>query len=314
MSIKSVAIDVGHCLDTYEKTGGKGCILNNQIIEEHDLNLLIAKTLYEQLRMLGITVNYSLPLGTLEPDILNTRTNNINKLNPDVSISIHHDYGSSKGFTIYTWKDNTESLKLKNQISEKFKKIGMKECPLNYNGYSVCYPGHRNFALVREPNCNSMLIEIGFFNNSDDVEFTKKNYNLIAKSIIEGLLNTTIETTTIEANTYNSNNVVEEVINLTNVKTIQQKIKNLGINIAVDGILGKVTSFYILGIQNAGNLKLDGVWGNNTENYYQSFLKNATPETAHFKKHEFNNKYPSKSLLIQLESTRYYLGNDPIYI
>ena len=182
-----IVIDIGHCPDTYDKKGSKGCILNGNKIEEYNLNKLISVDLFNILKDQGHEVFYSLPLNTKEPDILSNRYNNINKINPDLSVSIHHDYGKSKGFTIYTYKNNTTTKKIKDRITTNLKTL-LKECALNYNGYSICYPEHQNFALVAKPKCDAMLIECGFFNNQDDVNLTLNKHYEIAKLISKGIL------------------------------------------------------------------------------------------------------------------------------
>ena len=190
-----VVIDIGHLHNTYEKKGMKGIILNSKKVEEYDLNLLIAKSLKSILEKEGCEVYFSLPIGKSEPDLLNIRTNYINKIKPDISISIHHDWSKSsntRGFTIYKWKTNKQTTKIKEQITKEMKKTCI-ENGLNYNDYSECYPGNQNFALVRKPNCNALLIECGFFSNEKDVELTQKHHWSIAYRIACGVLNKQIE-------------------------------------------------------------------------------------------------------------------------
>lgn len=201
--IKKVAIDIGHLNNTYDKLGSKGIKINRTNIEEFNLNVLIAESLKSILESQGISVKmiFSNYKTKGEPDNLSLRCDFINAFNPDISISIHHDYSSnssSRGFTIYTWKGNVSTTKIKKQITNHMKKTS-KECALNYNGYSICYPKHQNFALVRQPKCNAMLIECGFFSNWDDIQLTMKYHWSIAYRIACGLLNKTIE---FESTTY----------------------------------------------------------------------------------------------------------------
>ncbi len=143
----------------------------------------------------GINVYYSLPIPSYEPENFTARCNNINKHKPDLSVSIHHDYSSSpktRGFTIYTYKGNSTTANIKQKITEHMKKT-CKETALNHNGYSVCYPGHQNFAMVRKPKCNSILVECGYFSNQDDVNLTKNSSWTIAYRIACGILGKTIK-------------------------------------------------------------------------------------------------------------------------
>ena len=101
-----------------------------------------------------------------------------------------------------------------------------KECSLNYSGYSVCYPGHQNFALVRGPKCNAMLIECGFFSNSEDVKLTEDHSWTIAYRIACGVLNKQIP---IETNTDYKYYIQTGVFNnLQNAKNLADKLKAKG--------------------------------------------------------------------------------------
>jgi N-acetylmuramoyl-L-alanine amidase len=202
-----VTIDTGHTPDWYETYKDKGTILNDIKIEEYTLNKLIADNVYNFLKNEGVLV-YRTPTyeksclkSTYKKAVshdLNLRTNYINKIKPKLSLSFHHDYnnnGNVRGFTIYRYINNGTTKTYKARIGKKFKENvpGIKECGLNTNGYSDCYNGHQGFSLVMKILCDSMLIENGFFSSQQDVNLTKNYYKLFAKSIVEGLMNKTIE-------------------------------------------------------------------------------------------------------------------------
>lgn len=202
-----IVIDVGHTYDWYETYGDKGMILNGVKIEEYYLNKLIADDLFDILKEQNITVyktpTYQKPCKKGVKYIeasrydLNTRTDYINKINPTLSVSLHHDWNknsNSRGYTIYKYKYNNTTKIYKERIGKRLKSrvSGIKECSLNNNGYSECYKGHQGFAMIMNPTCNAILIENGFFSSQTDVNLTKKLHFKFALAIAEGILNKTI--------------------------------------------------------------------------------------------------------------------------
>lgn len=188
-------IDIGHFHDTWEKTKTKGMVKNGRVIEEYNLNKLVAVNLYEILKKQKCNVYYTMPFNAKEPENFNTRKLAIDIYNPALNISIHHDWSGSedtRGFAIYTWRGNKTTAKIKEQLTQKMKTLCF-ESNLNNNGYSICYPGHQNFAIIRLPKANSILIEIGYFSNEKDVDLTTNYHYDIAKLIAEGILNKNIE-------------------------------------------------------------------------------------------------------------------------
>lgn len=92
---------------------------------------------------------------------LSERTDLINKLNPEMVISLHmnnspHQESERHGLEIYT--QNTEaSQKLARQISQKF------------NPCEVL--GEKNLHILRESKAPAVLVELGFINNTKDREY-----------------------------------------------------------------------------------------------------------------------------------------------
>lgn len=89
------------------------------------------------------------------------RTTLINKLNPEMVISLHmnnspHQESERHGLEIYT--QNTQaSQKLAQQISQKF------------NPCEVL--GEKNLHILRESKAPTVLVELGFINNTKDREY-----------------------------------------------------------------------------------------------------------------------------------------------
>ena len=97
-----------------------------------------------------------------------------------------------------------------------------------------------------------------------------------------------------------------------NAKEIQSNLNLLNIGLTIDGVIGDKTLFWIYGIQYAGNLKTDGIYGPLTNAYVISICGKNDIDTAHFKQYEFNcyhcdsNIGISIELLILLEAIRYH--------
>lgn len=221
MEIKKVVIDIGHKVDTFDKLKAKGTVLNGKVIEEYELNKIIAVALKNKLECNGVKTYFSEPLDSKEPEDFNKRTNGIDKYNPDLCISIHHDANNKsdvRGFTMYTWKGNINTLTIKKQITQYLKKIST-ENKLNSSGYSLCYPGHNNFAIVRKPKAPVILLEVGFFTNPNDVDLTLHKADEIATAITEGILNKEIK---------NNTHIIEDLEKLkSSIDEIIKKIKKL---------------------------------------------------------------------------------------
>ncbi|SMP32139.1 N-acetylmuramoyl-L-alanine amidase family protein [Chryseobacterium profundimaris] len=149
---KLIVIDAGH--------GGNDIGASRNGIYEKEIVLNIGKKIQEfnsvqdkfEVILTRDTDNYSQ---------LSERTALINKLNPEMVISLHmnnspHQESERHGLEIYT--QNTEaSQKLALQISQKF------------NPCEVL--GEKNLHILRESKAPAVLVELGFINNTKDREY-----------------------------------------------------------------------------------------------------------------------------------------------
>jgi len=149
---KLIIIDAGH--------GGNDIGASRNGIYEKEIVLNIGKKIQEfnsvqdkfEVILTRDTDNYSQ---------LSERTALINKLNPEMVISLHmnnspHQESERYGLEIYT--QNTEaSQKLAQQISQKF------------NPCEVL--GEKNLHILRESKAPAVLVELGFINNTKDREY-----------------------------------------------------------------------------------------------------------------------------------------------
>ncbi|WP_415328738.1 N-acetylmuramoyl-L-alanine amidase family protein [Chryseobacterium sp. MMS23-Vi53] len=149
---KLIIIDAGH--------GGNDMGANRNQVYEKDIVLNIGK----EIQKFNETQDKFEVVLTRDNDNyiqLSDRTLLINKLNPEMVISLHinsspHEESVQQGQEIYT--QNTEASKrLAEKISKKF------------NPSQVL--GEKNLHILRESKAPTVLVELGFINNTKDREF-----------------------------------------------------------------------------------------------------------------------------------------------
>ncbi len=180
----TIVIDPGH--------GGKdnGCIDGN--VYEDEINLSIAKCLYEELVSKGFMVyltrdgDYDLAgeyaLNRKNEDLRN-RVNIINSCQANILISLHTNYYQNQdiyGPMVYYRVDDENSKSLALEIQDKLNQIS----DLNKIIHS------ENFYLFRKTSCLALLIECGFISNPEEKIklITPTYHNIVAKQISDGVI------------------------------------------------------------------------------------------------------------------------------
>lgn len=149
---KLIIIDAGH--------GGNDIGASRNGVYEKEIVLNIGKKIQE---FNSVQDKYEVILTRDNDNYseLADRTTFINKLNPEMVISLHmnnspHQESERHGLEIYT--QNTQaSQKLAQQISQKF------------NPCEVL--GEKNLHILRESKAPTVLVELGFINNTKDREY-----------------------------------------------------------------------------------------------------------------------------------------------
>ncbi|MGU3376240.1 N-acetylmuramoyl-L-alanine amidase family protein [Chryseobacterium sp. M5A1_1a] len=164
---KYIVIDAGH--------GGNdlGAVYGN--FSEKDISLSIA-TEIQKLNMGQEKYEVILTRSSDTYPTLSERTAQINKLNPEMVISLHvnrslQEETSNQGTEVFI--QNTETSKmLAEKISQKFNDCKIME---------------RNLHILRETKAPAVLVELGFINNSTDRNYitSKKGQKEIAQKFIE---------------------------------------------------------------------------------------------------------------------------------
>lgn len=181
----SVVIDAGH---GGEDTGTVG--VNNTY--EKDITLEIALKLKKELEKnnfkVDLTRTKDVLLGeTVKEDIMN-RVNIINKLNPDLFISIHLngiDISSVKGVETYTKYRDKKSYLLGESIQDELSSVEYTK------DRGVKDTSERKLGILRNTNVTGVLLELGFITNVDDKKYvtSEEGQNTIVKCIVNGILN-----------------------------------------------------------------------------------------------------------------------------
>lgn len=169
---KTIVIDVGH--------GGQDFGATKEDWNEKNLTLEIAKKIEAMHAAADVTLLYT---RTEDEFIdLKGRTNFINANKPDLVISLHVNNNKNtdaNGFEIFV----TEKTDLLDETKLLAAKLSSKlaQTPLRNRGLKTA-----PFWILRNSDCPSMVVELGFISNENDREFisSEKGQTEIAKNIV----------------------------------------------------------------------------------------------------------------------------------
>jgi N-acetylmuramoyl-L-alanine amidase len=164
----TVGNDKGHGSDTFERTGGKGVVVNSVVYEEHSFNARVGDALSRHLKRCGIDEKSI--QGSNEPEVsLKARTNFYNRENVDVVISNHANANGNKnvkGICVFAWKNHGPSQLLQQLLVEEYEKLGFETHGTGEHESEV--GSWTDLHIVRETKMTSCLIENGFMTNPED--------------------------------------------------------------------------------------------------------------------------------------------------
>ncbi len=159
---KTIYLDPGH--------GGVDSGTTYKNIYEKDINLILCKKLREKLISYGATVyltreidkDLSLTKKNRKRSDLINRAYLINKVKPDIYLSIHLNYLSDtryKGLQIFYNNKNKENKELAKSLTNYIKE----------KTYNVRIPKYNSsYYMYNNITSPGVLIEVGFLSNSDD--------------------------------------------------------------------------------------------------------------------------------------------------
>ena len=180
-AVKSVVIDPGH--------GGSdaGAVGNNML--EKDYNLLISQYMFDRFKELGIPVAITRDSDvTLAPtDRTNSILSKFGNSSDVIVISNHVNAGGGEGAeVIYALRNNdTLAKNVLNNIGatgQTTRKYYQRRLPSDTS--KDYYFIHRNTGRT-EP----IIVEYGFIDNAEDVNFLNNNYQALAEAVISAVAN-----------------------------------------------------------------------------------------------------------------------------
>lgn len=172
--MNKIFIDAGH--------GGKdpGALGNN--LKEKDINLAVALQVGEILKKHNIEVLYSRTTDVFVE--LSDRAVMANKVNADIFVSIHSNAAenvNAKGLETFSYPNSTKGTALAKCIQDS---IITSKIYTSDRGIKTA-----NFAVLRQSNMPSALVELAFITNVEDAKILKDRQNELALAIAKGILN-----------------------------------------------------------------------------------------------------------------------------
>lgn len=181
-------IHAGHNPDGKTACGAVG------LIKESTEARTIKDKVIQYLRKAGHTAyDCTCNNGTSQNDVLREIIEKCNSRDVDIDVSIHFNAGAndkkgngkSTGVEVLVYKETSKCYAEAVRVGKKLKEIGFKNRGIKVN---------KDLYVLRKTNAPSMLIEVCFVDDKDDVTIYKKNVDKIAKAIAEALINEKINT------------------------------------------------------------------------------------------------------------------------
>ena len=180
-AVRKVIIDPGH--------GGTDSGATGNNLLEKDYNLLISKYMYDRFKQLGIPVAITRDSDTtLSPtDRVNTILNKFGNSSDAILISNHVNSGGGEGADVIYALRNRDTLAkriLENigATGQETRKYYQRRLPSDTS--KDYYFIHRNTG-----NLEPLIVEYGFIDDTQDVEFLKENYKELAEAVISAVAN-----------------------------------------------------------------------------------------------------------------------------
>lgn len=178
---KSVVIDPGH--------GGKDAGASGNNMLEKDYNLLISKYMFDRFKELGIPVAITRDEDvTLAPtDRTNSILSKFGNSSDVIVISNHVNAGGGEGAEVIYALRNPDTL-AKNVLNnigatgQSTRKYYQRRLPSDTS--KDYYFIHRNTGSTQP-----IIVEYGFIDNADDVNFLKNHYQELAEAVISAVAN-----------------------------------------------------------------------------------------------------------------------------
>lgn len=184
-----INVHAGHGKDGSKSCGAVGLI--KESTEARKVKDLVIK----YLKSAKHTVyDCTVDTGKDASDILTKIVKKCNEHTVDLDVSIHFNAGvtdtkgngKTTGTEVLIYSDTSKAKDEAKRVCEKLAKIGFKN-----RGVKV----RNDLYFLKKTKAPSMLIEVCFVNDKDDVKLYQANIDKISKSIAEAIINKTITTT-----------------------------------------------------------------------------------------------------------------------
>lgn len=182
-----INVHAGHNTDGKVACGAVG------IIKESTEARVIKDKVIQYLRKSGHTAyDCTCNNGTSQNDVLKKIVDKCNSKQVDLDVSIHFNSGAndkkgngkSTGVEVLVYSKTSKAYDEATRICNKLSAIGLKNRGVKVN---------TELFILRKTNAPSLLIEVCFVDDADDVKIYKNNVDKISKAIAEALINKSIQ-------------------------------------------------------------------------------------------------------------------------
>lgn len=178
----TVCVDAGHGGSDVGAVGLDGSY-------EKDDNLRLALKVADALKESGVTV--ILTRSDDSDTQLNSRSKIANKAKADIFVSLHRNStanpNTTKGIEIWIHSSGSErSYAAADDILNNLEQLGISE----NRGVRIGTQGDSDddYAVIRDTDMTSMIIEMGFMTSQDDLDYFNENIDNYAKAISNGVV------------------------------------------------------------------------------------------------------------------------------
>lgn len=178
----TVCVDAGHGGSDVGAVGLDGSY-------EKDDNLRLALKVADALKESGVTV--ILTRSDDSDTQLNSRSKIANKAKADIFVSLHRNStanpNTTKGIEIWIHSSGSErSYAAADDILNNLEQVGISE----NRGVRIGTQGDSDddYAVIRDTDMTSMIIEMGFMTSQDDLDYFNENIDNYAKAISNGVV------------------------------------------------------------------------------------------------------------------------------
>ncbi len=178
----TVCVDAGHGGSDVGAVGLDGSY-------EKDDNLRLALKVADALKESGVTV--ILTRSDDSDTQLNSRSKIANRAKADIFVSLHRNStanpNTTKGIEIWIHSSGSErSYAAADDILNNLEQVGISE----NRGVRIGTQGDSDddYAVIRDTDMTSMIIEMGFMTSQDDLDYFNENIDNYAKAISNGVV------------------------------------------------------------------------------------------------------------------------------